>query len=38
MKIDSPAAHYTHIETSALKKAADAMPDILALSENPDGK
>jgi len=29
MKIDSPAAHYTHIETSALKKAADSMPDIL---------
>jgi integrase len=28
---DSPAisANYTHIETSALKKAADAMPDIL---------
>ena len=28
MKIDSPAAHYTHIETSALKKATDAMPDL----------
>jgi site-specific recombinase XerD len=29
---DSPAinAHYTHIETSALKKAADSMPDILS--------
>jgi len=23
------SAYYTHIETSALKKAADSMPDIL---------
>ena len=29
---DSPAinAHYTHIETSALRKAAESLPDVLA--------